>query len=132
LLNYNKRLRKLWQETGDPECKTAFNWVSKAIRRLTRKKILERWETRLENAEETPQAIWSIKSLINRDGPRAPTAIHGTLGLESHPMDKANPIADCLDNHVRFEVFKAVTMKNGVFWGVTPRGSCKNLRFGGT
>jgi hypothetical protein len=32
----------------------------------------------------------------------------------------------------RFEVFTAVTMKNGVFWVVTPCGSCKNRRFGGT
>jgi hypothetical protein len=27
---------------------------------------------------------------------------------------------------VRFEVFTAVTMKNCVFWDVTPCGSCKN------
>jgi hypothetical protein len=27
---------------------------------------------------------------------------------------------------IRFEVFTAVTMKNGVFWVVTPCGSCKN------
>jgi hypothetical protein len=33
---------------------------------------------------------------------------------------------------VRFEVFTAVTTKNGVFWDVTPCGSCKNRRFGGT
>jgi hypothetical protein len=26
--------------------------------------------------------------------------------------------------NVRFEVFTAVTMKNGVFWDVTPCGSC--------
>jgi hypothetical protein len=26
----------------------------------------------------------------------------------------------------RFEVFKAMTMKNAVFWDVTPRGSCRN------
>jgi hypothetical protein len=32
----------------------------------------------------------------------------------------------------RFEVFTAVTMKNGVFWDVTSCGSCKNRRFGGT
>jgi hypothetical protein len=32
---------------------------------------------------------------------------------------------------VRFEVFSAVTMKNCVFWDVTPCGSCKNRRFGG-
>jgi hypothetical protein len=34
--------------------------------------------------------------------------------------------------YIRFEVFTAVTMKNGVFWDVTPCGSCKNRRFGGT
>jgi hypothetical protein len=32
----------------------------------------------------------------------------------------------------RFEVFTAVTMKNGVFWDITPCGSCKNQRFRGT
>jgi hypothetical protein len=34
--------------------------------------------------------------------------------------------------YVRFEVFTAVAMKNDVFWDVTPCGSCKNRRFGGT
>jgi hypothetical protein len=33
---------------------------------------------------------------------------------------------------VRFEVFTAVTMKNAVFWDVTPYGSRKNRRFGVT
>jgi hypothetical protein len=33
---------------------------------------------------------------------------------------------------VRFEVSTAVTMKNGVFWDVTPCGYCKNRRFGET
>jgi hypothetical protein len=32
---------------------------------------------------------------------------------------------------VRFEVFTAVTMKNAVFWDVTPCGSGKNLHLGG-
>jgi hypothetical protein len=29
-------------------------------------------------------------------------------------------------NSVRFQGFTAVTMKNGVFWDVTPCGSCKS------
>jgi hypothetical protein len=33
---------------------------------------------------------------------------------------------------VRFEVFTAVTMKNGVFWNVTPCGACTTRRFEGT
>jgi hypothetical protein len=49
---------------------------------------------KLANTELTPQAIWHIaKSLTNRDGPRAPTAIHGLLGLKYHPVAKANAIA---------------------------------------
>jgi hypothetical protein len=28
----------------------------------------------------------------------APTAIHGLLGLKHHPLDKANAIANCLEN----------------------------------
>jgi heterodisulfide reductase subunit C len=35
-------------------------------------------------------------------------------------------------HYVRFEVFTAVTMKNGVLWDVTTCGSCKNRCFGGT
>jgi hypothetical protein len=37
-----------------------------------------------------------------------------------------------LVNSVRFEDSTDVTMKNDVFWDVTPCGSCKNRRFGGT
>jgi hypothetical protein len=42
LLKHKLRLRKLWQETRDPACKTTVNWVLKSIRRMTRRKALER------------------------------------------------------------------------------------------
>jgi hypothetical protein len=65
---------------------------------MTWKKALERWESKTRNAEITPQAIGPItKSVIKRDGPRAPTAIHGASGLKFHPSDKANAIADRLE-----------------------------------
>jgi hypothetical protein len=44
---------------------------------------------------------------------------HITSSLQS-------PAGQC---YVRFEVFKVVTMKNGVFWDVTPCGSCKKFVF---
>jgi hypothetical protein len=40
-----------------------------------------------------------------------------------------SPVSQC---YVRSEVFRAETMKNGILWEVTPCGSCKNRRFGGT
>jgi hypothetical protein len=49
--------------------------------------------TKIGNAEVTAQAIWPIaKSLLKRDGPRAPTAIHGSSGLKFHPSEKANEL----------------------------------------
>jgi hypothetical protein len=45
--------------------------------------------------------MWHIaKSLLNWDGPRAPTAIHGPLGLEFHPFQKVKAIVDCLENQL--------------------------------
>jgi hypothetical protein len=56
---------------------------------MTRKKALERWETKIGNAEVTPQAVWPIaKSLLKRDGPRAPNAIHDASGLKFLPSGK--------------------------------------------
>jgi hypothetical protein len=56
-INKNIRLRKLWQITRDPACKTTLNWVSKTIRRMTRRKALEGCETKERNCEVTPQAV---------------------------------------------------------------------------
>jgi hypothetical protein len=75
----------------------AVNWVTKSIRRLTPRKALEGWETKIVNTEVTPQAKWPIaKSLMKRDGPKAPTTIRGPLGFTFHPLEKATVIADCL------------------------------------
>jgi hypothetical protein len=66
---------------------------------MTRRKALERWETRIGNCEVTPQGIWPIaKSLMKRDGPKAPKAVHGLLGLKYYPLEKGNGIADSLEN----------------------------------
>jgi hypothetical protein len=44
LPKHKQRLGKLRQETWDPSCKTAVNWVTKTIRRMVRKRALEQWE----------------------------------------------------------------------------------------
>jgi hypothetical protein len=67
----------MWQEIRDPARKTAVNWATKQIRRMTQKKVLERWETKISNCEVT--------------------AVHGSLGLKFLPLEKANAIADCLE-----------------------------------
>jgi len=59
----------------------------------------ERWETKIINREVTPQAIWrTAKSLMKRNGPKTPTAIHGPSGLKFLPPEKARVTTDCLGN----------------------------------
>jgi hypothetical protein len=66
---------------------------------MNRRRSPERWETKVGNCEVVPQAEWPIaKSLMKRDGPKAPTAVHGPLRITYHPYEKANEIADCLEN----------------------------------
>jgi hypothetical protein len=43
------------------------------------------------------------------------------IKAESQAMPNTHREDNCQD--VRFEVFTAVTMKNGIFWVVTPCGS---------
>jgi hypothetical protein len=62
-LQHKQRLRKLWQETRDPGCKAAVNWVMKSIRRMTCRKALEQWETKISNTEVTSQALWPIAKI---------------------------------------------------------------------
>jgi hypothetical protein len=60
---------------------------------------LEWWETKVGNSEVTLQALWPIvKSLVKRDGPRAPTAVHVPLGITYHPYEKANMTVNYLEN----------------------------------
>jgi hypothetical protein len=99
LRQLKNRLRKLWQEARDPACKTAVNWITKRIRRMTQKKLKEQWDTKMGNCKVTPQAIWPMaKAMLKRDSPKAPTVIHGYSGLKFLPLEKASAIADCLEN----------------------------------
>jgi hypothetical protein len=60
---------------------------------MTHRRALERWETKIANTDVTPQAIWPIaKSLMKRDGAKKP------FGVTFHLLEKANAIADCLEN----------------------------------
>jgi hypothetical protein len=80
----------------------AVNWVTQNIRRIVWKRAPEIWETKLENCEVTPQAIWPItKSFSKRGGPKAPSAIHGPFSPIFYPIDKANIFTDCLENQFR-------------------------------
>jgi DNA-binding transcriptional regulator YdaS (Cro superfamily) len=74
LLRHKRRLRNVWQVTRYPVRKTAVNWIAKTIRRITPRKALERWETKVGNCEITPEVLWPIaKSLMKRDELKAPT-----------------------------------------------------------
>jgi hypothetical protein len=67
---------------------------------MTRRKAIEQCETKIGNYEVTPQAVWPIAiSHLKGGGPRASTVILGPLGLKCHLLEKANKVADCVQNH---------------------------------
>jgi hypothetical protein len=73
---------------------------------------------------------------ISRLHLRAPYYQHSEITLHNVHRIKAELFCKAEDKFrnellLRFEVFMAVTMKNAVFWGTTPCGSCKNRHFGG-
>jgi hypothetical protein len=55
-------------------------------------------------------------------------------GLQAESRTRLLSVKHKLNRYifVRFDVFTAVTMKNAVFWDVTPCRYCVNRRFGGT
>jgi hypothetical protein len=84
--------------------------------RMDCKRALEWWETKIENCEITPQAIWPIaKSLTKRGRPKAPYAIHGPSGPTFYPIDKANVIANYLKKNqsTPHEIDVTMTMNSG-------------------
>jgi hypothetical protein len=97
-LSFLQFKRKLWHETRDPACKTALYWVTKTIRRMIRRKAIERWDTKIGNSEVTHHAMWPIaKSIMRMDRRKGPTAIHSP-GLNLFLLEKANEIANCPEN----------------------------------
>jgi hypothetical protein len=50
------------------------------------------------SCDVTTQTVWCIAKFMKRDEPRAPSAIYGLLCFKSHPLEKANAIADRLEN----------------------------------
>jgi hypothetical protein len=72
---------------------------SQIIRRMTRRKAVERWKTKTGNCEATPQALWPVtKSLKELDEPKIPKAVQRPLRITHHPNEKANENMTCLDN----------------------------------
>jgi hypothetical protein len=58
---------------------------------------------------------------------------HRTDWMLHHRSSKLSAtVVKTIQHHVKLEVFTALTMKNDVFWDVTPSGCCKNRHFGGT
>jgi hypothetical protein len=74
--------RRLWHETGDAGCKTDVIWVTKTVRRRTRRREFEGWETKIENYEVTFQAIWPIATFLKKPyGPKASSGIRSPIRI---------------------------------------------------
>jgi hypothetical protein len=72
-----------------------------------------------------------LRGMLRFEPSTGGAGLHHAVVTNSEQFPFVNSVstkeAECnLITNERFEVFTAVTMKNGVFWDVTPCGSCKN------
>jgi hypothetical protein len=68
---------------------------------MSRRKVLEWWETQVENCEVTRQGLWPVAiSPMKMDEPKAPTAVRGPSGITYHPKVKANVIPYCSEDQL--------------------------------
>jgi hypothetical protein len=75
----------------------------------------------LEQLNYVPGKMYSVQEVESKYWP---TSVLKETEVFRWPIELGNKWVN-----VRFEVFTAATMKNGVFRDVTPYGSCKNRRF---
>jgi hypothetical protein len=68
---------------------------------------------------------WELSSGCTTCGLSSGTQLH-RVGYLMLPFAIYSGFCRVFSEYVRFEVFTAMTMKNGVFWDVTPCSSCKN------
>jgi hypothetical protein len=63
-------------------------------------------KNQFSNCNVTPQSIWPItKSITKMGGPKATSAIHGSLGPILYPFHKDNIITDCIEDQFRSHDF---------------------------
>jgi hypothetical protein len=75
-------------------------------------------------------STWRQVHGSNIKPPNSQCLLWTSSGFQS---SQSSNLCQKLDSEVvRSEFFTAVTMKNGIFWDVTPCASYKNRRFGGT
>jgi hypothetical protein len=84
-------LRKVWNLTRNLACKRQLIRLPGPSGKLP--------IVRHTNCEISSQALWSIvKSLMKKEGPKAPTIEHGPLGITYCPNKKVIVVADWLEN----------------------------------
>jgi hypothetical protein len=97
LLKHKTRLRKLWQETRDSVCKKEFNLISKTIRCMTRKRALERWESKITNSSYTSGNLAYCEVLNKQGWTKGTNCYSRSFWNKISSTRKANAIADCLE-----------------------------------
>jgi hypothetical protein len=103
-----------WRELYNEELRDLYS--SPSIMRIIKSRRM-RWAGHVARMCEK----WNVyRLLVGKPAGKRPLGRHSRRWLDNDRMD------------VKFEVFTAVNMKNAVFCDITPCGSCKNRRFGGT
>ena len=94
-------MRKRWQRLRQAKDKAELNRLTNKIHKITRNHRSNAFEKDIMNAMEKDNSVWKIGRRLKSSTKFENRPIHGATGLKYNALDKANAIADCLEDQFR-------------------------------
>ena len=100
LISYKKQVRKKFQRLRLRDYKTELNYLTKRIHTLIQDQRIRQFTKSVQDAMENNQ-IWKIAKRLKATEQAPSTAIQGKRGPAFNPQEKAQAIADVLEENFR-------------------------------
>jgi endonuclease/exonuclease/phosphatase family metal-dependent hydrolase len=91
------KVRRVWQTTRTPHIKALLNQMTKGVQEQIHAFKNKAWKEKIEQLNTQDNSLWQMTRCLTRTA-RANPPLHGTRGLVYTATDKANTMADTLEN----------------------------------
>ena len=101
LIKEKKRVRKRWQQLRQAGDKAELNRLTNKIHKLMRNHRANKFAANVEDAIKDKYSVWKIGRRLKSSNKFDNKPIHEATGLKYEAEDKANAIADSLEDQFR-------------------------------
>ena len=101
LIKEKKRVRKRWQRLRQDRDKAELNRLTNKIHKITRNHRSNAFEKDIMDAMDNDNSVWKIGRRLKSSKNSENRPIHGATGLKYDALEKANAIAESLEDQFR-------------------------------